>query len=514
MRLIIRSRNRLGITQEMLAVFARLKIDVRAVDMFTHHTYVDAPSVTARRLEKIKPELLAIPGVKAVAETSVLPSEERREQLASILSTLHEPVVAIDKFGAIVLANSAAATAFDVDDSECLKGKPLSDLVPGDIASTIMRFNFELAEREISIDRQRYILRCSPLRLRDKGESELLGGVIILTHIEQVARLITTLNDRGVTGFDDILGESPVMRRLRERAQRLAAIDAPLLITGDTGVGKGLVARACHAVSARKGAPFLAFDCAAQTEMEAETELFGRAEGAYGSTASTGKPGLLELAHNGALYLDNVTNLSPYLQARLLQYLEAGSVRRVGAETGRAVNVRIITSTQVDPAALSGDGRFREDLLYRLNVLNLSIPPLSQRTADIPQLAYAFVQRAAARLGKAVPEITQEALWKLRHRSWPGNVRQLENVVFQTVIEIPDDERIRGFVDLERNEAPTPSADNDEQWPDLNGALEAFEKRLLGQLYKKYRSSRKLADRLKTSHSTIARKLRHYSISS
>jgi TyrR family helix-turn-helix protein len=246
--------------------------------------------------------------------------------------------------------------------------------------------------------------------------------------------------------------------------------------------------------------------------MEAESELFGRAKGAYGGASLPGKPGSLELAHGGAVFLDGVSNLSHYLQARLLQFLESGETRRIGGEIGRKVDVRLIASSQSDLASLAAEGRFREDLLYRVNVLNLQIPPLAQRTGDIPRLAEFFVRKSAARLGRKPPAVTQEALWKLRHRQWPGNVRQLENVIFQTMIELPEDEPIRRFLDAEHGQALAARDLEPEQCADLETAIEAFEKRLLATLYRKHRSSRKLAERLRTSHSTIARKLRKYAI--
>ena len=512
MRLIVRSKNRLGITQEMLAVFAQMNIDVRAVDMFTHHTYVDAPSVTPRRLGKLSEALRRIPGVTEVSEAAVLPSEERREQLASILSTLQEPLLAIDRFGAVLLANNAAATTFGAGSGEHLKARLLTDLLSPEAATAIIDSGFVASEREIAVGARRYLLRSSPFALDEPGARQVLGGVIILNPIEQIARMITTVNDRGVTGFGDIIGDSVVMQRLKQRAARLAEIDAPLLIVGGTGVGKDMLARACHLASARRDLPFLAFDCNAQTDLEAETELFGRAEGAYGGAALRGKPGLFELADGGAVLLDNVSNLSAYLQIRLLQFLESGETRRVGAEAGRKVDVRLIASSQTDLASLAAEGRFREDLLYRVNVLSLQIPPLAQRTGDIPKLAEFFVRKSAARLGRKPPTVTQEALWKLRHRQWPGNLRQLENVVFQTMIELMEDEPVRRFLETEQSQAMALDDASLDQYADLEAAVEAFEKRILTALYRRHKSSRKLADRLRTSHSTIARKLRKYAV--
>ena len=234
-------------------------------------------------------------------------------------------------------------------------------------------------------------------------------------------------------GFEKILGKSQPMRALKARAARVAAMEAPLLILGETGTGKELVAHACHRASARNGKPFLALNCAALPENLAESELFGYASGAFSGAQRGGKPGLLELADQGSVFLDEIGEMSPYLQAKLLRFLQDGSFRRVGGERELKVDVRIISATHRDLERMVAEGAFREDLFYRVNVLNLRVPPLRERGDDIRLLAHHFIGRACAQIGRPPCRLTASASAALLANAWPGNVRQLENVLFRAV---------------------------------------------------------------------------------
>ncbi len=219
--------------------------------------------------------------------------------------------------------------------------------------------------------------------------------------------------------------------RLKARALRVAALDAPLLIQGETGTGKELVARACHAISSRHGAPFLALNCAALPENLAESELFGYAPGAFTGAQRGGKPGLMELANQGTVFLDEIGEMSPYLQAKLLRFLNDGSFRRVGGDREIKVNVRILSATDRDLEKMVGEGSFREDLFYRLNVLNVEVPPLRERGQDILLLARHFMQQACAQIQRPGLPAGPGTYPALLGNRWPGNVRQLQNVIFR-----------------------------------------------------------------------------------
>ena len=233
--------------------------------------------------------------------------------------------------------------------------------------------------------------------------------------------------------FEELVGQSEVMQAVFKLIETVAWSTATVLITGESGTGKELVARALHFRSPRKDKPFVAVNCTALTETLLESELFGHVKGSFtGATAN--KPGLFETAHGGTIFLDEIGDLSPAMQVRLLRVLQEGEVKPVGATESTKVDVRVIAATRVDLEQAMATGRFREDLFYRLNVINAHLPPLRERPEDVPLLAQHFLKEAGRRTGKRVDGITQEALRLLTTARWPGNVRELHNVIERAVI--------------------------------------------------------------------------------
>jgi len=235
-------------------------------------------------------------------------------------------------------------------------------------------------------------------------------------------------------GFGGMVGRSPTIRALCELIERIAPSSAPVLIRGESGAGKELVARALHAHGGRRERPFVAVNCTALPEALLESELFGHLRGAY-TGATTARRGLFVEADGGSLFLDEIGDMPPNLQARLLRVLEDGEVRPVGSDVSRKVDVRVIAATHQDLDQRAAGGLFRRDLFYRLNVVPLVVPPLRERAEDVPMLIEHFLERARARNpGARVRRFTPALVSALAACPWPGNVRELENVVERLVI--------------------------------------------------------------------------------
>jgi DNA-binding NtrC family response regulator len=268
------------------------------------------------------------------------------------------------------------------------------------------------------------LLRRSLERLRLETESR-----------DEVARF--TEAERHATGFNAILGSSPSLRRTLDQAARVAVHrDLAVLIGGETGTGKELLARALHYGSPRAREPFVEVNCAAIPSSLLESELFGHERGAFTGAVGT-KPGLFELAQGGTLFLDEIGTLPLDLQPKLLRALETHSIRRVGGQQTRQVDVRVLAATHVDLGQAVRLGLFREDLYYRLNVVLLVLPPLRERAGDVELLTRRFVERIATGYGLPVPELEPGVLDALRAHGWPGNVRELRNVLERAVVLSP-----------------------------------------------------------------------------
>jgi two-component system response regulator PilR (NtrC family) len=233
-------------------------------------------------------------------------------------------------------------------------------------------------------------------------------------------------------GLDRIIGVSPSMAAVFSLIRSVAGTASTVLVTGESGTGKELAAKAIHALSPRRDAPFVSVNCGALTESLLESELFGHMRGAF-TDAYQNKKGLFEAAHRGTLFLDEVGETSPAMQVKLLRALQDRKVRRVGGTDEIDVDVRVVTATNRPLEDLVKERRFREDLFYRLNVIPIRIPPLRERREDIPLLAEHFLSQFSKEMGKTVARISSEAMSRLLSYHWPGNVRELENVIERAV---------------------------------------------------------------------------------
>jgi transcriptional regulator of aroF, aroG, tyrA and aromatic amino acid transport len=508
MRIDVFFADRVGIAHEILATLARRALDVSAVEVDPPHIYLEAPALSTQDMAALRSELFKVDGVQSVAELEILPGARRRLYLDALLASQADPVLAVDGHGVVMVANAAAVLASGVPESQ-LTGMSLQALT-GDaqLVDMLIRQGYRLPPCEVQIGGERFLLDTVAL---PESSGTVAGAVLTLYAPHRIGERLSALQNYNSGGFETILGQSPAIRQLKQRAARMAQVDAPLLIRGETGTGKELVAHACHAGSRRREQPFFALNCAALPESLAESELFGYAPGAFTGALRGGRPGLLELTDGGTLFLDEVGEMSAYLQAKLLRFLNDGSFRRVGGDRELKADVRIVSATHRALESMVAAGTFRQDLLFRLDVLQLNLPPLRERTEDIVPLAQVFLERACAQTGRANARLSKAAGAALLANPWLGNVRQLQNVIFRavTMSEAP----VIDIGDLElAGAAAADGASPIDGVDSLEEAVAGFERGLLQRLFPQYPSSRKLAERLRTSHSAIAIRLRKYGI--
>ena len=314
---------------------------------------------------------------------------------------------------------------------------------------------------------------------------------------------------QNTTPFDQILTQSSNMQQAIEQAKKFALLNAPLLIEGETGTGKDLLAKACHQFSHRAEQKFIAVNCAGLPEEEAETEMFGH-RGVKNESV-----GFFEYANGGTVLLDAVSELSLEMQAKLLRFLNDGSFRRVGEDQERKVDVRVICTSQKPLNQLVAEGKVRKDLYYRLNVLTLKLPPLRERLDDLPLLVEHFVSEISNQLGVSTLEYDRIFLNTLSRYSWAGNLRELYNVLYRACT-LAHSYRL-SVKDLNLPNTMLSSTEIVTHFPEtgtLDEMMAQYEAELLRKFYAEYPSTRKLAQRLGISHTAIANKLRAYGINS
>jgi transcriptional regulator with PAS, ATPase and Fis domain len=314
--------------------------------------------------------------------------------------------------------------------------------------------------------------------------------------------------------FADVVVRSERMHRVFDTALKVAGVDSTVLIQGESGVGKGLIARMIHQASKRKEGPFIRVDCGAIPEPLIESELFGYDAGAFTGALSRGKPGYFELAEGGTLFLDEIGELPKNTQVKLLRFIEDNEVIRIGGTHPKRIDARIVVATHRDLKAMVEGNQFRRDLFFRLNVVPLHIPPLRERAEDIPPLIHFFLQKYNLKCSTA-KVIRPQAVDSLCGYSFPGNIRELANLMEQLVVLSPNQE-------IDREDLPSAvrigqhyrafQAEPD-GW-NLREQLDKVEKETLRRALKEFGSQRKAAGPLGIDQSTLARKIRKYGIRS
>lgn len=514
MRIKIHCQNRVGILRDILELLVGYGTNVARGEVGGEQgnaIYLHCPNLINLQFQALRPKLEAVTGVFGVKRVGLMPSERRHLELNALLGALEFPVLSIDMAGSIVAANRAAAQLLGVRVDE-VPGIALSRYTEDfDLPELVRANRSRINGLRVKVCGDVFLADIAPLQAEQEDSEAMAGAVLTLHRADRVGERIYQVRKQELRGFDSIFQSSNVMAAVVREARRMAPLDAPLLIEGETGTGKELLARACHLASPRGQSPFMALNCAGLPESMAETELFGYGPGAFEGARAEGKLGLLELTAGGTLFLDGVGEMSPRLQAKLLRFLQDGCFRRVGSDEEVYLDVRVTCATQLDLSELCARGEFREDLYHRLNVLSLHIPPLRECLDGLPPLVEHFLDRASRQIGCPLPTLAPAALEKMSRYHWPGNVRQLENVLFQAVslceggVVKPDHIRLPGYG------AAQPLGDFS-----LEGGLDTivgrFEKAVLERLAAEFPSSRLLGKRLGVSHTTIANKLREHGI--
>jgi transcriptional regulator, propionate catabolism operon regulatory protein len=360
---------------------------------------------------------------------------QERYQLEAIVHSSHDGVIAVDKQGNITLVNHHAKKMLGLPEE--VLGRKITDFIPhSDMVRVLKTGKKEIGDLAVLQDKQIVINRF-PIIIN----GTVVGAVSNFKQITDIQKmemkLRKMLHESGLEAryrISDIVGSSQEIQFAKEQAVLFAETEATVLITGESGTGKEMFAQGIHLASARSLGPFVAVNCAALPESLLESELFGYEEGSFTGARKGGKAGLFELAHGGTLFLDEIGEMPLRIQAILLRVLQEKKVRRVGGERVIPVDVRIIAATNRDLEEEIEQQRFRSDLYYRINVLTLDLPPLRERIGDIPDLVRSIVSQLNEQREKKIDKISTDIFSLLMDYHWPGNIRELRNVIERMVL--------------------------------------------------------------------------------
>lgn len=353
----------------------------------------------------------------------------------SIMNLASEGIISVDSTGSLTTINEKAKSIFNVGDRDVI-GAPVSALITNTIIEKELQKQTPIQDKIVKIENELFVFNQEPLIL----EEHTVGVVSTFKEIANVIRTENQVRRTLTQGFtakyviDDLVYQSSSMSKIVNASKELASTNSTVLIMGETGTGKEVVAQSIHNASQRKQMPFVSVHCAALPEQLLESELFGYEEGAFTGTKRGGKPGLFEMAHQGTIFLDEVDSTSQGVQLRLLRVLQEKEVMRIGADRKIPVNVRVLAAAGKNLWSVVQNGQFRKDLFFRLNVLCVTIPPLRERSEDVTILLKHFVNYHAKKHGIQPVELPESYLRILTSYSWPGNVRQLKHFAEQLVL--------------------------------------------------------------------------------
>lgn len=382
----------------------------------------------------------AITEAKRVASVS---QTERQNSMIfrGVVEHASEGIIAVDQNNLIRTFNPAAAQLLGRKAQDCI-GQTVRHALPEGRLSAILTGNQSYTNEIVRINGTNCVLNSVPMT----HDNERLGTLVTFQAEQNITSAENRLRDRlRVSGhvaryrFEDIMGESPAIRTAIHQARRFAHVDSNILLMGETGTGKELFAQSIHNESERVTGPFVAVNCAAIPENLMESELFGYEGGAFTGASKTGKAGLFEAAHEGTIFLDEVSEIPLALQSRLLRVIQEREIRRVGANRVIPINVRIICATNRDLLDMIRQGRFREDLYYRLKVLSIQLPPLRKREGDMAMIMQHYISYYARKFGKGPIVLSREAASAIAEYSWPGNIREIRNISEQLAVLCEND---------------------------------------------------------------------------
>lgn len=491
------------ITYEALSVLHKYDVGLIWMEVYAFVAYIKLMPVEDDVWVNIKKELENLSGWATLEEIELFPFEEKDTEMKNVLDVIPHGVTLLSRNGDIKYFNNYAADKIFNTDGKDITGVNINKYFNCNKLIVSLKNNKakkNIIKEKMVIGNQLYEVNLQPVTNEENVlSSYLLSFYDVDTAFDRYDNPIT---------FDDIIAESNKMLETIAQGKLYSKSDSPVLITGESGTGKELFARAIHNESKRKNKPFIAINCAAIPDQLLESELFGYEGGTFTGGRKEGKAGIFEIANGGTVFLDEIGDMAPHLQAKLLRVLQEKKVRRVGGINEVNVDVRLISATNQNIDEMVKNKEFRLELLFRINIFNINIPSLRERKEDLPILYEHFVNIHTKRYHKEITGIDKDAMRKLINYNWPGNVREFQNVLERAVAlstskEImPKDIFLNYDIVIEENTGAG----------SLKEYIEILEKRKIIESLKQSKSIREAAKNLEVTHTLLINRMKKYKI--
>lgn len=490
------------ITYEALSVLHKYDVGLIWMEVYAYVAYIKLMPVEDDVWEKIKKELQNLSGWSSLEEIELFPFEEKDTELKNVLDVIPHGVTLLSKTGDIKYFNNYAGEKIFSTKGKNITGVNINKYFDCNslMSSLKNKSSKTIIKEKLVINKQLYEVN---LQRITNEENVLSSYLLSFYEVDSVYDRY----DNPIT-FDDIIAESNKMLEAIEQGKLYSKSDSPVLITGESGTGKELFARAIHNEGKRKNKPFVAINCAAIPDQLLESELFGYEGGTFTGGRKEGKAGIFEIANGGTVFLDEIGDMAPHLQAKLLRVLQEKKVRRVGGAKEINVDVRLISATNQNIDEMVKNKEFRLELLFRINIFNISIPPLRERKEDLPILYEHFVTIHTKRYHKEITSINKDALRKLINYNWPGNVREFQNVLERAVALSTTKEIMPKDIFLNYHIV----FDENIQNGSLREYIEHLEKRKIIESLSQCKSIREAAKNLQVTHTLLINRMKKYNI--
>ncbi len=494
------------LTYRTMSVLYKHDAPIIWMEVYTYVCYINIHPIKDEVWESIKQDLFLLDSYESIEEIDLFPFEEKDTDMNNVLDIIPHGVALINKKGHIKYVNDYAADRIFLSKGKDITGINIRKYIDGyDEFLSSLKQNIgrkPVVKEKMEIGNQLYQVSLQHIT---KDENVFSGYIISFYDIDESS--VFGRYDNPIT-FDDIIGESNKMLDAIKQGKLYSKSDSPVLITGESGTGKELFARAIHNESSRRDKPFIAINCAAIPDQLLESELFGYEPGTFTGGIKEGKAGIFEVANKGTVFLDEICEMPLHLQVKLLRVLQEKKVRRVGGTKEVSFNVRLISATNQNIDEMVRNKEFRLDLLFRINIFNINIPPLRERKEDIPILIEYFTRIHSERYNKHVSGIEQSAMRKLINYNWPGNVREFQNVLERAIVLTTKKEITSKDIILNYSLISETGINENS----LIESVENLEKKMIIESLKTSSSIREAARNLGVTHTLLINRMKKYGI--